>query len=93
LLPVPPSTCAEADLEAGHWFRCQLCNTLQETARLLQHVAEQHQHLMAESDPARAAACCISRSDFLQYYIQCIQTAERCLRNLQDTHFGNMHSK
>ncbi|XP_059085492.1 uncharacterized protein LOC131882381 [Tigriopus californicus] len=44
------------DLQAGHWFRCQLCHTIQETQRLYSHAKEVHNL----ANMANATTQCIS---------------------------------
>ena len=42
--------------QAGHWFQCQLCHTLQETHRLFIHAKDAHDI----TDIGQATALCIS---------------------------------
>ena len=42
--------------QAGHWFQCQLCHTLQETHRLFIHAKDAHEI----TDLGQATALCIS---------------------------------
>jgi len=54
------------ELQAGHWFRCALCHSAQETHRLFQHAREAHNL----TDPATAASQCMSPLQQQQHFLQ-----------------------